>query len=152
MPVASPENDIYFSRQIPANLDAVRSLCQEFRCFLQSARLDEEILYVLQLTLEELASNVVKYGKPCSVKGWIRVTLQASPQEFSLIIEDNASAFDPLAAVPPNLELADCDRKPGGLGLHLVRCFADQIYYERVADTNRLVFVKKCGTPLTAND
>lgn len=125
-------------------MNELHSLCQEFRGHLEKLGLSEEMIYALQLTLEELASNSVKYGCKDRTDGWVRITLQTDRQEFSLMIEDNGAPFDPLEAPAPKLTLPDCDRRPGGLGLHLVRHFADRFYYERVADINRVVFVKAC--------
>ena len=87
----------------------------------------------------------MKYSCKQRTDGWVRITLQCDESEFSLMIEDNGAAFDPIDAPPPKLNLPDSERRPGGLGLHLVKCFADRFYYERVADTNRVVFVKACA-------
>ena len=139
-------NATTFSRQVPACMEELHRLCQEFRAHLEGLGVGDEVTYALQLTLEELASNSVKYGCKERPDGWVRVTLQTDELEFALMIEDNGAPFDPLEAPPPKLTLPDCDRRPGGLGLHLVRHFADRFYYERVADTNRVVFVKGCPT------
>ena len=135
-----------FTRQVPARLEELHRLCREFRDHLEKLDLGDEAVYALQLTLEELASNSVKYGCRERTDGWVRVTLQTDDAELSLMIEDNGAPFDPLEAPPPKLTLPDEERRPGGLGLHLVKCFADRFYYERVADMNRVVFVKRCGT------
>ena len=57
-------------------------------------------------------------------------------------IEDDARAFDPLAAPEPNVDSALEQRPVGGLGVHIVRTVMDRIAHERRDGRNHLTVSK----------
>ena len=54
-------------------------------------------------------------------------------------VVDTAAPFDPLAAPPPDTASALDVRRPGGLGVALVRSLMDQVRYESRGDGNHLI-------------
>jgi serine/threonine-protein kinase RsbW len=51
--------------------------------------------------------------------------------------------FNPLSIAPPNLTSPLEDRPIGGLGIHLVRSFMNEIYYSDCDGSNQLVMSRK---------
>jgi anti-sigma regulatory factor (Ser/Thr protein kinase) len=96
----------------------------------------------LNVALDEVLSNVVKYGyvddRVHSI--WIRLTVSKSAIEAQ--IEDDGVPFDPLSFPSPDLDVSSAERKVGGLGIHFVRTLMSEVTYSRVAGRNRLVLVK----------
>ena len=84
----------------------------------------------LDLCIIELINNVVDYaygGGP----GEIELELMVSPETLLLTVADSGPAFNPLDLAPPTQAKSLDDARVGGLGVHLVRQFADVCHYER---------------------
>ena len=95
--------------------------------------------YAMNLCLEEILSNIIRHGygnKP----GRPIVARYAGTQDGSylIVIDDEAPAFNPVtAAETPVGEILNGSRA-GGLGLRLVRSFANSLSYERTVSGNGL--------------
>ncbi|HUN50786.1 MAG TPA: ATP-binding protein [Candidatus Sulfotelmatobacter sp.] len=100
----------------------------------------------LQVILEELLTNVVKYGyaEPAG-QGSISVALALERGRLSIEFDDDGVAFDPLTHQPPDLERAVEERPVGGLGLHILRALADEAHYRRQGGRNHLSLVRRIG-------
>jgi anti-sigma regulatory factor (Ser/Thr protein kinase) len=115
---------------------------QAFRCSVEaladvfaftSAACDREgvdrgLLPAVDLALEELFTNVVKYGRS---RADVRIEIRgiAGGVEVTLTAED-VDDFDATQAPPVDTTLPIELRQPGGLGLHLIRQLVDAIEYE----------------------
>ena len=93
-----------------------------------------EVAEELRVCLHELLGNVVMHGGP----GVSLMVVRAAGEleRMSLTVEDNGPPFDPTRQpappVPDQLDAAPV----GGLGLVLVRRFADDFGYQRVGCRN----------------
>jgi len=104
---------------------------------------DEEAARLL-LVVEELLTNLAKYGYPDGTPGRAELTLDRDDTHWRLELVDDGAAFDPLAAPPPpDLDAEIEDRAVGGLGLHLVRSLAEQARYRREGGRNRLTMSRR---------
>jgi anti-sigma regulatory factor (Ser/Thr protein kinase) len=95
----------------------------------------------LTLIVEELFSNTVAHGHGGDCDAEIGLTLTAADGEVSLLYEDAAPPFDPLAAPLPASEghAADATERPvGGLGVLLVRKLVRDARYAYENGRNRL--------------
>jgi len=93
----------------------------------------------LQVILEELLTNVVKYGyDPDSGRGTIDVSLARDGERLAIEFSDDGRAFDPLTHAAPDLQKPVEERAVGGLGLHLIRAMTDEAHYRREAGRNHL--------------
>lgn len=104
--------------------------------------LPTEILFDIDVVLDELLSNIIKYGYSDDAPHEIRVTLSANSTHVDIHIVDDGKAFDPLAAPGPALSLPLAERPVGGLGLHVVRKLMNDVKYQRENNHNYL-FLKK---------
>ena len=89
--------------------------------------------------LEEMASNVIKYGYDDDREHEIAVHVAAQDDRVEIVFEDDGHAFDPTGHPKPDLERIVESRKIGGLGIELVRRICENMSYQRVGDRNRLV-------------
>ena len=69
--------------------------------------------------------------------------MRREPGEIAVLLEDDATPFNPLDAPPPDLEKSLEDRPIGGLGVHLVRNTMDSLVYRHEAGFNRLAMRKR---------
>jgi anti-sigma regulatory factor (Ser/Thr protein kinase) len=100
----------------------------------------------LLLVLEELFTNVVKYGRAENgIATTIRVTLALKGGELTIEFSDDGPPFDPLLAAAPDLDRPIADRPIGGLGLHIVRSLVHAARYRREGDRNQLVLRRSIG-------
>jgi sigma-B regulation protein RsbU (phosphoserine phosphatase) len=58
-------------------------------------------------------------------------------------VSDSAGEYNPLARADPDLTLPLEQRRPGGLGVFLVKQLADEVSYERREGRNHLRFLKR---------
>jgi serine/threonine-protein kinase RsbW len=94
------------------------------------------------LALEEILSNIIRHGCQPGRDYDIRVRISLRGDRYELEISDDAKPYNPLLLPEPNLDLPIEQRKPGGLGVFLVRQLADDLRYEFKDGRNILTFRK----------
>lgn len=127
-----------------------------------------EVVFNLQLALEECATNVIMYAYPPEEKQTLLVTaelvehdlMKQDPSEHDLMkqdpveqgpvkhdlvltIEDGGLPFDPTQVAEADTTLSAEERPIGGLGIFLVRQLMDTVAYQRVEGKNRLTLMKR---------
>lgn len=88
-------------------------------------------VYAIELVLEEVLTNEIKYAFDDHAEHPIELTVRLEPDAVVLRFEDGGVAFDPLQASAPQAPTSVDDAPVGGLGLVLVRSFATSASYER---------------------
>ena len=96
----------------------------------------------LNLSLDELITNIVSYGYQDTDEHEIHITLSERNGSLVVVVEDDGMAFDPFAAAPePDLEAELEERKIGGLGVYFVKTLMDEVAYERAESRNRITLI-----------
>ena len=130
-------------RAFPRSLDAVSDLLDWTERFFEAAAVPDDHRYGVQLGLEELFTNLVKYGAgshPIEVELVRRDSLL-----LASLTDEDVEPFDPTAAPDADTTLPLEARKPGGLGLHLVRRVVDRVDYTYRDRRSRTTLVKRLG-------
>lgn len=97
----------------------------------------------LLLALTEAVTNVIIHGYQNS-PGPIEVAVGAEPGALITVLSDYAPPFDLTQAPIPDTTLPLEKRRPGGMGVHLIRHLTDEIRYRRTPDgENELTLVKQ---------
>lgn len=128
---------------MPARLSEVRELSSMVEAFGDAHGLPDPKVFVINLALDELITNIVMHGLEDAGAVRIDITLQVEEGTLSLVVEDNGNPFDPTRDAEPDTSSALQERPIGGLGLHLVKSFADRIAYDFVDGKNRLTVEHK---------
>jgi serine/threonine-protein kinase RsbW len=76
--------------------------------------------------VDEAATNIIRYGYRGG-PGEIDMTAELLGDDIVITLEDRAPEFDPLSVAPPDLSIPPQHRKPGGMGVHLMRLATDSI-------------------------
>jgi len=97
----------------------------------------------MNLALDEVLSNIVKYAYDSPDTGTIDVELTYSNNELMASVEDRGIAFDPLTLQMPANTGPLRNRKEGGLGIFFVKRLMDSVVYERVGDRNKVTLTIK---------
>jgi anti-sigma regulatory factor (Ser/Thr protein kinase) len=101
--------------------------------------LSADVVFGMNVALDEMLSNIIKYGYTDDAIHEIRIRLSVSNGMLVAEIEDDGQPFDPCAAGPVDVDAPLEERKVGGLGIHIVRALMAEVGYARVAGRNRLV-------------
>jgi anti-sigma regulatory factor (Ser/Thr protein kinase) len=122
-----------------ASLEAIYTFVREF---LSSQGIQPEAAFDIDLIVEELFTNMVKYG----VGGQPEITigLDWKAPALTLRLEDiGAPPFDPGEAPEVDVNRPIEERRAGGLGLHLVRRMADRLEYAYEDGRSRITVTKR---------
>ncbi len=103
-----------------------------------------DLVFQVDLVLEELIVNTVNYGYDDDARHGIKIALTSDADVFTVEIIDDGHAFNPLSDAPePDLDAEIGDRPIGGLGIHLMRVMMDEVNYRREQDKNYLTLIKR---------
>ena len=132
--------------KIPARLSEVRELSSLVETFGDANGLPDPTVFVINLALDELITNTVTHGFGGVTDAEIRVTMRVAAGTLILVVEDNGRPFDPTQDTNADVTSSLEERAVGGLGLHLVKTFADHVSYEFVEGRNRLTMERDLST------
>lgn len=124
------------------NFPATRSHLNQFiESVVGSAKdqaFDEQKIGLIRLAVEEALVNVFNYAYPEAVGEVVLRCLLDDRERFIIEIEDSGAPFNVLTVSEPILAVPLSERKIGGLGIHLIRQFTDDVEYRREGGKNLL--------------
>jgi serine/threonine-protein kinase RsbW len=126
-----------FSKTILNRLPELEALRREAAVFLEG-KASSEAIHAVQLTLEEMITNTIKYGYDDKARHSIEVRIEPGDASIYVTILDDGHEFDPLLAPPADVSKSVEERSIGGLGIHLVRSLAASMKYVRLDGKNIL--------------
>jgi anti-sigma regulatory factor (Ser/Thr protein kinase) len=129
------------SLTLVAKPESLGRVTQFVRKGAQQANLPESRMGELDLLIEEVFMNISRHSYPQGASGIVTVTcFIPAPGELAIEVGDQGIEFNPLTTSPPDLTL-DLARRPiGGLGVFLLKSFANSLSYRREEGWNRLTF------------
>ena len=126
-----------------AQLDEIERIHAAVSILSKAENWPPELLFQIQLVLEEIGTNIIKYGRDGETETEIQITLTSESKSLTMEIVDSGKPFDPLADAPaPDLDSEVQDRPIGGLGVYLVRELMDEASYRREDGKNKLTLIK----------
>lgn len=123
--------------QITSDLEKLSSVASFAADFAREQGVGAAVSYRLDLILEELVTNTIEHGYGVD-EGTIEIFLDGDGEKVRLQVRDRARAYDPFSVPAPDPDAPLEARRPGGLGIHLVRQLAQDCSYERVDGENRV--------------
>lgn len=76
--------------------------------------------------VDEAATNIIVHGYR-GEPGNIELTAELVGDDIVVTLEDRAPTFDPTRVAEPDLSIPPMQRKPGGMGVHLMRVGMDRM-------------------------
>lgn len=127
------------------NLLSLDNLFEFIASFAGSNGIDEDLHFQIDLMVEELFSNMVKYGHKNG--GMVEVNMEMIKNDLIIILTNfNVQPFDPRKSEPYDISQKLEDRPIGKLGLHFVNQYADQIEYQYEGNNNIITLIKHTGS------
>ncbi|MEW6187330.1 MAG: ATP-binding protein [Thermodesulfobacteriota bacterium] len=134
---------------LPARLESLPEFMDLVRQFFVSHRFSPEKIGKIQLATEEALVNIFRYAYPEEGGPAELICRKEGEDRFLLEIIDQGLPFNPLTRPDPDITVDLEHRKIGGLGILLLKTLVEEVYYERIADRNRLTLVvHKARNPL----
>ena len=111
---------------------------QVVNIFLEPRELQSKLVYAVNLILEEILMNIIKYGYDDEDSHEIEVQIELQEDEVALTVIDDGKEFNPLTIPGPDRAKSAMDRIEEGLGLQFVRHMRNAMEYRREGDKNIL--------------
>lgn len=105
-------------------------------------KLPADVVRAADLALEEHLTNLMNYGFPDNQEHTIEVRFTLS-SDFIIEVEDDGLPFNPLEMPEVDTTVPLEQRPVGGLGIHLMRRFMDDLEYHRKGGKNVLRMQKR---------
>jgi serine/threonine-protein kinase RsbW len=133
------END---SRTFSKDIEALDDIFAFVDTCLSGSQMDTRTVFSISFAIEEIFTNMVKYNTESAND--ILVEIETTDRKVVASLTDfQVSQFDVTSFDEVSTDLPLADRKVGGLGLHLVNKFVDNIAYEYENGNSKITLVKE---------
>lgn len=138
-PVASPD---VLEFELQRDFAELERVVAGVKSFWEAHSLADGDRFAVDFAIEELFTNMVKYGKPGPTQ--IRLRLQREVGAVAvLLVDPDSEKFDPTVDRKVDVGAPIETRRPGGLGLHLIPKLVDAFSFEYVGRESRITFMKR---------
>jgi len=128
-------------KRFKKSLDSLNSIFQFTDEFATKHNLDPGALFSLNLVVEELFTNIVKYNP--ENKNDVLIELDKKSHDLIIALTDfDARPFDITQRPTLNLSQYLEERRVGGLGIHLVKQMMDKIEHEYKDRCSKIILTK----------
>lgn len=130
-------------REFPRKIESLEEIFAFLEAFANDHEFDDRTVFCINLVVEELFTNMVRHN----LGGGDTVTLgldHDDEQVFLELIDVDVEPFDESSVDAVPVEAGIDARRPGGLGVHLVRTMVDDLEYDyRIEDRCMRISVRK---------
>ena len=127
-------------RKFSRSFDELHNIVAFTEAFFAEEHINGRLRHVVDLCLEELFVNMVKYNTETSADILVELSVAGNGVEVSLT-DYNVERFDPREMGPVDVDAPLEERTPGGLGLYLVMKMANSIHYQYRDRTSKITFI-----------
>ena len=138
-------------RDFARSFDSLEAIYAFVETMLGDRGVDAATMYAIVMTIEELFTNMVKYNS--SGRGPIGVQVECGADAIACqLIDPDSERFDITNLPDVDIHQPVEQRRPGGLGIHLVRRVVDSIRYDYTERRSTVSFVKRLSGSLRGMD
>jgi anti-sigma regulatory factor (Ser/Thr protein kinase) len=116
------------SGEVRREIEAIGEVFAFLDTFVDGQEIDEKTAFCINLVVEELFTNMVRHNDG----GGDRITVSIERQDNRLhleLVDNDVEPFDPKTAEVPPVDAGIEERRPGGLGIYLVKKMVDDLDY-----------------------
>jgi anti-sigma regulatory factor (Ser/Thr protein kinase) len=147
-PGAATQEPLCERRDFARSFDSLEEVFAFAQGLLDQRGVNTADSYAIVMTIEELFTNMVKYN--AKGQGRIGVEIECNSNDVTCsLIDPDSDRFDINAVPDANVKLPVEQRRPGGLGIYLIRRLVDWIDYDYADRRSRITFRKTltCTSP-----
>jgi serine/threonine-protein kinase RsbW len=131
-------------RDFKRHLDSLAPLYEFSEAIMSDKDLPDGVRFPVHLAMEELFVNMVHYNP--TVTSDIEVTVTVDGAVTVSLVDNGGAEFDVTLKRDVDTDSPLEERKPGGLGVHLVQNLVDTLDYEYQDGRGEVIFTKGSGT------
>lgn len=125
------------SGEFQREIEAIGEVFAFLETFADGQGIDEKTAFCINLVVEELFTNMVRHNEG----GGDRIALSIERRNDRVhleLVDFDVEQFDPNTAEVPPVDAGIEERRPGGLGIYLVRKMVDDLNYDYDAGARRM--------------
>jgi anti-sigma regulatory factor (Ser/Thr protein kinase) len=130
----------HMEKSFAKDLVSLKAIFEVLDDFLKSNKLDESEIFSLKFAVEEIFTNMVKYN-PGRTDVTISLKREAKKVQIGFV-DFEKSPFDITKSEGTNASLPIEQRKPGGLGIFLLRKLMDGVEYSHDGTRSKITLTK----------
>ncbi|MFN2159969.1 MAG: ATP-binding protein [Anaerolineales bacterium] len=110
---------------------------------------NENDLFGIKMAVDEAFTNIINHAYEGECIETVRCSCFENEKGFTVKMVDNGRSFDPERIPDPDLDSNLEERMMGGLGVHLMRSYMDEVHFSVIPQPeegithNQLVMVKR---------
>lgn len=131
-------------RDFKRHLDSLAPLYEFSETIMAEQNLPDGVRFPVHLAMEELFVNMVHYNPTITTD--IEVTVSVDDKVTVSLVDNGGTKFDVTVKRDVDTDSPLEERKPGGLGVHLVQNLVDTLDYEYQDGRGEVIFTKGSGT------
>ena len=105
--------------------------------------LTPDVIFNLNLVLEEAVVNIINYAYPKEEHESIYLSAKMHEGSIVMVLTDTGKEFDPTMVPDVDVTMSADERQIGGLGIFLIRQIMNEVKYERIDGKNILTLEKR---------
>ena len=129
-------------RFFPRRVDSLEEIFDFVAGFFETKSIDESHSLAVNLIIEELFTNMIKYSQESTRD----ISIEMDTREDGLVIcltDFDVEPFDITQTEEVDINRPLEERTPGGLGIHLVKKMTDSISYEYKDRQSKITLIKR---------
>ena len=131
-------------RDFKRHLDSLAGLYEFSEEIMAAEKLPDGVRFPVHLAMEELFVNMVHYNPTVTTD--IEVTVSVDDAVTVSLVDNGGAEFDVTTKREVDIDAPLEERKPGGLGVHLVQNLVDTLEYEYQDGRGEVIFTKGSGS------
>jgi serine/threonine-protein kinase RsbW len=125
------------SAEFPRDIRALSEVFTFLGDFADGEQVDEKTAFCINLVVEEIFTNMVRHNEGGGDR--ISVSIERVDNRLNLeLVDTDVDPFDPQTAKIPPIDAGIEERRPGGLGIYLVKKMVDDLKYDYETDHRRM--------------